>query len=69
MDNNYEEKIMTDKKMGNVIGAMGLEVNNMFATPESTEDLFAHPMFKSNPECVIAAMMMWNLIASKQAVV
>ena len=57
---------MTDKKMGNVIGAMELEVNHMFATPESTEDLFAHPMFKGNIDCITAAMMMWNLIASKQ---
>ena len=57
---------MTDKKMGNVIGAMGLEVNNMFATPESTQDLFGHPMFQGNPDCVVAAMMTWNLIASKQ---
>ena len=63
---NKKEKTMTDKKMGNVIGAMELEVNNMFMTPESTQDLFGHPMFKGNPDCVVAAMMTWNLIASKQ---
>ena len=57
---------MTDKKMGNVIGAMELEVNDMFMTPESTQDLFGHPMFEGNPDCVVAAMMNWNLIASKQ---
>ena len=61
--------MMTDKKMGNVIGAMELKVNDMFHTPESTEDLFAHPMFKGNIECLTAAMMMWNLIASKQGAV
>ena len=52
--------------MGNVIGAMEIKVNDMFMTPESTQDLFGHPMFQGNPDCITAAMMTWNLIASKQ---
>ena len=63
---NEKEQTMTDNKMGNVIGAMEIKVNDMFMTPESTQDLFGHPMFKGNPDCITAAMMTWNLIASKQ---
>ena len=57
---------MTDNKMGDVFGARELAVINMFMTPERTQDLVGHPMFKGNPDGVVSAIMTWNLIASQQ---
>ena len=45
---------------------MKLEINNMFATPESMEDLFNHPILQKDIYALTAAMMALNLVASKQ---
>ncbi len=41
-----------------------MKVHNMFATPDSMEALMDYLKSLNEPTTLIAAMMMWNLIAS-----
>tara|TARA_R110000823_G_scaffold259918_1_gene380924 strand:- start:446 stop:640 length:195 start_codon:yes stop_codon:yes gene_type:complete len=45
---------------------MKLEINGMFATPESFNDLINHPIIKGDIGALTAAMMALNFVAKQQ---